>query len=775
MTAARVSHRKPMFYRLGALVYRRRWWVLVVWIAAVVAVGPQLGRMQDRLSQGGFELPGSQSDEVRIAIEEEFQEQFEFTDLLVFQSDSLTARDPEFRAVAEKVMAAVSKAPGVGAVSNPYDAPERSISRDGHIAISNVGLTDDQDEALKHNDELERAVEGASRDTQVDALLTGAAPFYSAFSETTTHDLEKAERVALPISLLILVLAFGSLVAAGMPLLLALLSLALSFGLISILAANTTVSIFTQNIASMIGIGVGIDYSLFTLSRFREELRAGRGVEEAVAQSIATAGKAVFVSALTVVVALSGTTLVNLAAFRSMGFGAMIAVAVAGAAALTLLPALLGFLGPRVDKLRVRRRERDVSAGMWHRWAGLMMRRPWTALILSLAFILLLAAPALDIRLGSSGPSILPPDAEPRVALDYIADAFGEGQVGPVQVVVRHTRSVMEDGFGDIHALAARIARDPEVVRVDSIATMMPGASIEQARAVAQSPAARQFVAPRVARSGNSTLMTVVTRHGSQSDEASEFVRRLRERLPGWLPEGATAAVGGDPGLNEDINQEVRDKLPLVVALVLALSYVVLLLFLRSLLLPLKAILMNMASVLAAYGLLVFVFQDGHGEELLDFVAPGHIESFLPLFLFCILFGLSMDYEVFLLARIREEYLRTGDNAEAVGWGLEHTARIITSAAAVMVTVFGAFAFASLVPIKAMGFGLAVAVLLDATVIRVALVPSSMRLMGRWNWWIPRWLDRVLPRVSLESDRADEDEARRPEAEPAGVGGGDKR
>ncbi len=269
--------------------------------------------------------------------------------------------------------------------------------------------------------------------------------------------------------------------------------------------------------------------------------------------------------------------------------------------------------------------------------------------------------------------------------------------------------------------------------------------------------------------------MTVVTRHGPQSDEASEFVSRLRERLPGWLPAGATAAVGGDPGLNQDINQEVRDKLPLVVALVLALSFVVLLLFLRSLLLPLKAILMNMASVLAAYGLLVFVFQDGHGEELLDFVAPGHIESFLPLFLFCILFGLSMDYEVFLLARIREEYLRTGDNAEAVGWGLEHTARIITSAAAVMVTVFGAFAFASLVPIKAMGFGLAVAVLLDATVIRVALVPSSMRLMGRWNWWIPRWLDRVLPRVSLEGDRADEDEARRREAEPAGVGGGETR
>jgi putative drug exporter of the RND superfamily len=227
-------------------------------------------------------------------------------------------------------------------------------------------------------------------------------------------------------------------------------------------------------------------------------------------------------------------------------------------------------------------------------------------------------------------------------------------------------------------------------------------------------------------------------------------VERLRDKLPGILPSGVTADVGGSPGLNVDINSQMQSKIPPVVTLVLVLSFVLLLLFFRSLLLPLKAILMNAASVLAAYGLLVFVFQDGHFESLLGFVSPGHIESFVPLFLFCILFGLSMDYEVFLLARIREEYLRTGDNTEAVGWGLEHTGRIITSAAAVMVTVFGAFAFASLIPIKTMGFGLAVAVLLDATLIRVVLVPAAMRLMGKWNWWLPGWLDRILPKVSVE-------------------------
>jgi RND superfamily putative drug exporter len=245
-------------------------------------------------------------------------------------------------------------------------------------------------------------------------------------------------------------------------------------------------------------------------------------------------------------------------------------------------------------------------------------------------------------------------------------------------------------------------------------------------------------------------LVAVVTKHGPQSDTSSDFVDRLRKKLPSITAPGVTAAVGGDPGLNVDINHEMTSKLIPVVGLVLVLSFMVLLFFLRSVLLPLKAILMNTASVVAAYGLMVFVFQDGHLERLLSFDGAGHIDSFLPLFLFCILFGLSMDYEVFLLARIREEYLRTGDNTEAVGWGLEHTARIITSAAAIMVTVFGAFAFGRMLPIKELGFGLACAVLLDATLIRIVLVPATMRLMGRWNWWLPGWLDRILPRVSLE-------------------------
>ncbi|HEX6261484.1 MAG TPA: MMPL family transporter [Actinomycetota bacterium] len=746
--------RRSVFHRLGGFAVRRRWWVVAVWVAALVAAFVPLRELGDRLSQGGFEVPGSESERVQLAVQSEFTGQFEFSDQLVMRSESVTVDDPRFREAFGDVRAALLEAPGVGDVTDPYATPERSIGPDGRTLVSTVGLTDDQDEALEHADELHDAVHGAvPHGGDIEAYITGAAPFYSEFSEVTQHDLERAEAIALPISLLILIAAFGSLVAAGMPLALALFGLAISFGIISLVAAATTVSIFTQNVASMIGIGVGIDYSLFVVSRYRQELGEGHDVREAVARAMATSGKAVMVSALTVVIALSGTLLVDIAAFRSMGLGAMIAVSIAGLAALTILPALLGFVGRKINSLRLGRRrlkDEERSGGLWHRWAMLVMRRPWFALIGSLALLALLAWPARNLRLGTAGPDIFPPDSEPRVAAEAVAEAFGEGRAAPMQILIEHPEGVLEDGFEDVAEVAGALQSDPSILQVDSIATLAPVASVEEARAVAASPEAAPVIQTMVGNDGKATLLRVVTADEPGSDEVRELVRRLREDLPALLPAGAEVAVGGDPGLTVDLNEEIESAIIPVVAMVLTLSFFLLLLFFRSILLPLKAILMNLASVLATYGIVVFIFQEGHFQELLGFSATGHIESFVPLFLFTILFGLSMDYEVFLLARVREEYLRTGDNTEAVGWGLEHTARIITSAAAIMVTVFGAFAFASLVPIKSMGFGLAAAVFLDATLVRVVLVPATMRLMGDWNWWLPGWLDRILPNVSLE-------------------------
>jgi RND superfamily putative drug exporter len=786
---------RSRFYRMGAFAHRRRWPILAVWVVLLVAAMPFLQKLSDRLSQGGFEVPGSQSDQVKHAVEADFH-QSELTDSLVLHSTTTSAKDPscatgqcDFAVVFRRIAASLPKPTSNGshevlAIANPFDTSRPAapgavaISADGHLLTARVNLGGTQDTALKTADELQARVDAAVADDpnfrapNGEAMLTGAGPFYSEFSHTTTDDLSRAEKIAFPITLLILILAFGSLVAAGMPLIMAMFSLLISFGILSIIAANTTVSIFTENIASMIGIGVGIDYSLFILTRYREEKRRGHPVEEAIPLALASSGKAVFVSGLTVVVALAGTQLVNIQAFKSMGFGAMIAVAFAAAAALTLLPALIGLVGKNMERLRIRRKPAGESR-MWHRWAMTVMRRPWVFLVACVAILLVLASPALGMRLGSSGPSILPTDSIPRRAAELVAQAppkgFGEGQIAPVQILVTDPKGVATDGFPFVFGLSRQIQRFGEVVPdgVRSIATICPpeqcpDQTAEQAQRFLNGPLAVSAASQLVANGGTDTLVLVVTKHGAQSAESNALVDDIRAVIARTAPAGVTALVGGDPGLNVDLNQAIGSALAPVVGLVMLLSFLVLMVFFRSLLLPLKAVLMTTGSVLAVYGALVFIFQDGHFQKLFGFDTSGHLESFLPLFLFCILFGLSMDYEVFLLARIREEYLKTGDNTEAVGWGLEHTAAIITSAAAIMITVFGAFAFASLVPIKAMGFGLAFAVFIDATVVRVVLVPATMRLLGKWNWWLPGWLDRLLPRVSLEQAPA-------PERVPAGV------
>ncbi len=757
--------RQSLFARLGHLMVRRRYWVIAVWMLAMVAALAPLSALNGRLSQGGFEVPGSQSDKVKRAVASGFPRQFNQQDLLVLHSSSITADDAVFRAVVGRAVRALRDGPGVGAVTDPYLPGRRAISPDGHTVTVVVGLTDDQDQALNHANALGDLGARAAAGSPVDVYLTGPPPFYKALQETATADLEKAERIALPISLVILVLAFGSLIAAGVPLILALLGLGVSFGILSLVAAHTTVSIFTQNVASMIGLGVGIDYSLFILSRYRARLAEGRSVEDAVADAIASSGKAVFVSGLTVVVALSGTLLVNLAALRSMGFGSMIAVAIAATSALTLLPALLGVIGTRINSLRVRRTGKSENA-FWRRWALGVMRRPWTALIGCTVVIAALAVPATNLRLGSSGPSILAAGAPARVGTELVTKAFGAGQTAPIIVLVSDPSGVADHGLAGVHRLAQAIANEPLVRRVDSIATLVPGGSVKQQRAALQSQQGRAAAAAMVSGRGNRTIALVVTRGGPQADDTVGFIDKLRREIPGLLPAGMNAVVGGEPGLETDINHEISNKLPYVVGLVLLLSYLILMLFLRSVFLPLKAIILNLGSVLAAYGVLVLVFQEGHGAGLLGSSAQGHIDSFNPILMFCVLFGLSMDYEIFLLARIREEYSRSQDNTHAVAWGLEKTAGIITSAAAIMVTVFAGFALTTLVPVQEVGFGLAVAVLLDATLIRVVLVPAAMRLMGQWNWWLPAWLDNLLPHISLDAPSAPD--MRERAGEPAG-------
>ncbi len=729
------SVERSRFYRLGLFAARRRWWVIGAWLVVLFAMVPLLIPMMTRLSAGGFEVPGSPSDRVKQSIDSDFRGGYSLTDLLVIHSDTLTAANSEFRAVVHSILASLATAPGVGTVGDPYQQPQTAISPDGHTLMVKVGLVDGQDQALKHAPLLDEVLGRAVRGHPITAYLTGDAPFHSAFYRTAQSDLAHAERYALPITLVILLLVFGSLVAAGMPLVVAMAGLMATFGIVSALSKQTLMSQFIENFAVMIGLGVGIDYSLFIVSRFREQLREGSPIDAAVAETQASSGKAVFVSAMTVVLALAGMLTVNIPAFRSIGIGMMLAVALAALAAITLLPALLGLAGRRIDAISVRRRARlraSERPGFWYRWAGLVMRRSPVALLICLPILLVLALPARHLQVGNSGVAILAANAGPRAALDLIASGFGAGEAAPVMVVLTGSHDFTGAGLGSLREAVGRIQQDPEVIRVDSVATLAAGQSAI------------------LAKGGTETLVQIVTRHDSQSRESEAFVDRLRAELPGMLPPEVTAIVGGGPGISADIDHETALKLPVVIGMVLAFSSLLLVLFFRSILLAFKAVLMNLLSVLAAYGVLVFVFQDGHGLSLLGLTSASRLEAYLPAFMFTVLFGLSMDYEVFLLARIRERYLKTGDNTEAVAWGLERSAGVITSAAAIMITVFGAFVLTTLVPVKEMGLGLAGAVLIDATIIRIALVPATMRLLGRWNWWLPRRLDRLLPDVSLE-------------------------
>jgi putative drug exporter of the RND superfamily len=782
MNATDTTHRtraeRGLLGRLGQFTVRRRWYVIAAWAVLLVVMGTFASSLQDRLGSGGFEVPGSQSLAVQHDLERRFANQFPTTALVTVHDGARTVDDPAYRAVVENIAARVRVVPNVGGVESFITTGSPAfVSPDRHTTYLVVGLSGSQNTQL---DTAPEVAEAARRDLPagVEVQTGGSAAFFNRVNEISRHDLEQAERVSFPITLVVLLLAFTSLVAAGLPVMLALVSLGVTLGALYFLAGVTDMNVYVTNTASIVGIGVGIDYALFVVTRFREELRRGRPVAEAVPVTLATSGRAVALSGATVIVALAGMFLVDIQAFRSMAIGSMSVVAVAVLAAITLLPAVLSLVGNWVDRLRipVLRPRATAGEGFWHRWAVGIMRRPLAFIAVALALLVALAVPFTAIRLGQPGAAILPADESPRLATERLAAEFGAGVTGPMEIVVdtpggAGTRANLQR----VERLTRALRADPAVAGVQSLTAVLPDAGLDgYARLYARGlDGVDPALAPAVAglanwsRGADLARITVVTRDAPQSQAAQDLVDRVRDRHVPAAGLAGQARVGGMPADNLDLGREISGQLPVVVLTVLALSFVLLAMAFRSLLLPLQAIVMNLLSVGAAYGLIVAVFQWGWGERLLGFTSEGHIEVFVPLFLFSILFGLSMDYEVFLLSRIREEYLRTGDNQLAVARGLESTARTITSAALVMVTVFGAFAAGRLVPFKEMGLGLAAAVLIDATLVRTILVPATMRLVGRRNWWMPRAVDRWLPAIALEA--SEEDVQARRTREPAGV------
>jgi RND superfamily putative drug exporter len=705
---------------------RHRRFVLVAWLVVLVAAAPFAARQTEHLTSGGFLVPGSGSEKVDRALSDFDKAQRESLAVVLAQREGSTPA---------AVRAEIDRVDRIAAEMDHAEltpaAAARAKQRAGKDTILVIPLelegSQDQlaDVAVDMRDELEV---GRVRDG-VEPHLVGQQALWAGMQELSKEDLESAEMAGFPVVLLILLAVFGSLAAASLPLALGFGSVFLTGAGIFFLSQATEMSVFVTNVASMIGIGVAVDYSLFVLARYREEIREGREPDDARRIAMRTSGIAVVFSGITVIVSLAGLFLVDSTVIRSMAMGAIIVVAIAILAAVTLLPALISLFGRRAyarsrvtmvlelvarQWLNLRRRRGSTHpdnrrGSFWQRWTDAVMRRPWVAVGASAAIMLTLAIPALSLEWGDGALRQFPEGHETRVGAELAAKTAGPGSAGPIQIVAEAGDGAAVDRY------VASLRRDPEVARVDR---------------------------PVPSRDGSRVLIVALPRHDPESAQARALVERIRADGIGEVG-GATASV-------EDFKDLVSGSMWKILLFVLAFSYIVLFMLLRSVFLPLKAVLMNLLSVAAAYGVLVAVFQYGWVDGFLGFQSLGYINTMTPPFLLAIVFGLSMDYEVFLLSRIRERYEATGDNRRAVAEGLRASARTITSAALIMVAVFSIFALAGVPSIKEIGLGLAVAIALDATLVRLVLVPATMEIMGRWNWWLPKRIDRVLPHTDFE-------------------------
>ncbi len=760
--------RDSVFYRLGQVLARRCWIVIVAWTVLVGLSLWLIPRFNSSLTGPPLAVIGAESHRAQEIIEQRFESPFAERNIIVFQSDRLTAKDLAFQGVVAAATRAVASLPHVVDVVGPLDPRAvNQISVDGHVASVVIGLSGSDRMRQQLAPELTRAAESAATD-QVQVYLTGRSPLIADLVEQEHEDLARAERLGLPAAMIVLLLASGTLVAAGLPILLALVGVVVTFGALGAATAFTSFNLFVPNIAMMLGLGVGIDYSLFVVTRYREELARPGNSREAVARAIATSGKMVFFSGATVLLSLASLLIVDAPILRELAVGAMMAVGVMLAGALTLVPAVLAAIGPAVSRLALPclRRSADraeAAGGFWLRWTSAIMRYSIVWAVTAVLVLLACTAPITQLQLGlDTGTSELQHRSSGK-GREILEREFNEGSVSPIRVVVVSPDGALDDGdLSSIARLSGAFAADGGVADVVSVTELLDrfvgnhtAATLAAAADLPQAAAALGDLV-NFGRGRNVTVLNVVPRDPPDSDGALQLVRRMREAIVPQATNGAgvEVSVGGLPAQIVDISDEALRKLPFVGGLVVALSFVLLALVFRSLILPLKAIAMNVLSIGAAYGLLVLVFQEGVGERIFDFTASGTTQVYLPLLTFAVLFGLSMDYEVFLLGRIKEEWEQTGDNRAAVARGLQRTGGIITSAAAVMVAVFAAFTFARLTEIKELGFSLAVAVLIDATVVRVVLVPSTMHLLGRWNWWFPPWLDKVVPRIDLDEGKA---------------------
>jgi RND superfamily putative drug exporter len=745
-----------MFAGWGRFVYRFRWPVLLV---SVILLGVSIfGVLRGgNFVSGNSSLKSSlEAARANRLINDELSPTGSSGGsgfLLIFKSNDRMADDASFRSDVEAALAPIRDDARVTDIITPYNAKTKEeaaafISKDQHMVLASIDIKSEGNQAADDYADLRAKVHS----TTLSITGTGQVPINHAFNSTLERDLNRAETVSLPITLLLLLIIFATVVAASLPLGVGVFTILGGVAGTFALSRITDVSQYALNIVTLIGLAVAIDYSLFVVNRFRDELALGKSREEAIARTLATAGRAITFSGIAVAVGLSAMLFYSGTFLTSLGQAGTIVVATAILYGLTFLPALLALLGPRVNRLRIPiLGRRPVSGrGLWHRLATWVMRRPILVLVPTLAFLLLAGSPFLHLRLANADVDQLPPRVEARQGYDTLVKSFPGQDQTSFTIVLNYPdgNPLTADRVGDQYDLAQGLATIPNVIRVQSMFTGDQSLSRSDWQRLlsgdrSQLPAPLQQALVSVGK--HIVLMSAVSNQPASSDPAREILRQIRSEHVG---NSGQLLVTGQTAFDVDIIDYILSRTPIAVAFVILVTYIVLFLLTGSIVLPLKAVILNLMSISASFGALVWIFQDGHLSRQLNFT-PQSIDPTIPVILFAIVFGMSMDYEVLLVSRIHEEYLRTGDNVHAVAEGLERSGRLITGAAAIMVAVFLAFGLADVLIIKSIGLGLAIAVALDATIVRALIVPSVMRLLGHYNWWAPGPLQGLQRRAAL--------------------------
>jgi uncharacterized membrane protein YdfJ with MMPL/SSD domain len=725
-----------MFSAWGAFVCRWKWWILAS--SGILLCGAVASLLHGGTLTTGS-IKGIEADRTQALVETALALPGDASFTLVFSSKDLPVSDPRFGAAVKAALAPLAGDPAVAGIANPFELPpllaKRMVSADRHRVLAVVALKGGALVAARAYPALRAKLQGGP----LDIAATGSVPFHRDLDVTLEHDLLIAELISLPLALFVLLAVFGSVVAAALPIAIGALSVLCGIGGVLLLSHVTDMAQYTVNITSLIGLGVAIDYSLFMVSRFRDELGRGTTVEAAVVHAVETSGRAVAFSGLAVMVGLSGLLFYWGSYLATMGIAGALVVALAVLFALSFLPAVLAIVGRHIDAGRVPLPSLTMRPGLWHGVATWVMRRPVLVLIPTLAVLLLIGTPFFRLRMAAADVRVLPATTEARRGYEELKQWFPEQVANRVLVAVQFPtgEAFTPERLGALYDASRRYRALPTVTGVESIVDIDPSLSREGYQQLAEMPPA--FLPPEFGLAlkgtvtGRLAVLNVLSTAEAASPEARALVQAIRAKRQ--VGDGEIS-VGGQLAHDVDATDFVRQHTPRAVASVVVVTVVVLFLLLGSVILPLKAVLMNLLSIAGSFGALVWIFQEGHLAGLLHFRAAP-IEPALPILLFCTVFGLSMDYEVLMLSRMHEEWLRTKDNTQAVAEGLEKTAGLITSAAAIMVAVFIAFSFADIVLVKAMGVAMAIAVTLDATLVRVLIVPATMRLLGHLNWWAP--------------------------------------